>query len=237
MTITQRIPAGARWIGAAAGVAATAYLARAGWNWLRFGAVAPARPADAEPLLDAFMPDYDIVERHHTRVAAPADVTLAAACEIDLLQSPLARAIFTVRALALGGRRDERPHPRTLRAQMESIGWEVLAEVPGREMVFGAVTRPWEAEPVFRPVGKAFFAGFDERGYVKITWTLRADPDGPDACIFRTETRACATDPFARARFRRYWAFVEPGVRVIRTLMLEPVKQEAERRARGERAA
>jgi hypothetical protein len=236
MNITQRIPARARWIGAGVGMAAAAYLGRAGWTWLRFGAIPPATPAESEPLLDAFMPDYDIVERHHTRIDAPAAVALAAACEVDLLQSPLARAIFAARALALGGHPDDRPRPRALLPLMQSIGWEVLAQVPGRAVVFGAVTRPWEAEPVFRPVGKGFFAGFNERGYVKITWTLRADPDG-DGCLFRTETRACATDPFARARFRRYWAFVEPGVRVIRSAILEPVKREAERRAGEGRAA
>jgi hypothetical protein len=233
MSTTQRIAARAGWIGAGLGAAAAAYLARAGWTWLRFGTIAPAPPAASEPLLDALMPDYDVVETHHVRIEAPAPVALAAACEIDLLQSPLARTIFAVRALALGGDGDDRERPRALLPLMRSIGWEVLAEVPGREVVFGAVTRPWEAAPVFRPVGKGFFAGFNERGYVKIVWTLRADPDGEGACVFRTETRAGATDPFTRARFRRYWALVEPGVRVIRLAMLPPVKREAERRARA----
>jgi hypothetical protein len=35
----------------------------------------------------------------------------------------------------------------------------------------------------------------------------------------------------ARAKFRRYWAVVSPGVGLIRRMMLEPVKREAERRA------
>jgi hypothetical protein len=68
-------------------------------------------------------------------------------------------------------------------------------------------------------------------------WTLRADPSADEACVFRTETRACATDPFARARFRRYWSFASPGVWLIRVMMLGPVKCEAERRARQLRAA
>jgi hypothetical protein len=234
---TYRIPARATWLGGAVGVAAAAYLAQAGWTWLRFGAVAPADGADAEPLLDFFMPAYDIVERHHVRLEAPADVALAAAADVDLLQSPLARAVFTLRELALGGEPDTRAHPRALREQMQSIGWDVLAEVPGREIVFGAVAKPWDADPGFRPVGSAFFAGFDEPGYVKIIWTLRADPADGGACVFRTETRAAATDPASRARFRRYWAFVAPGVRLIRRAMLDPIRREAERRARLSRAA
>ena len=49
--------------------------------------------------------------------------------------------------------------------------------------------------------------------------------------MFRTETRAVATDAAARAKFRRYWSFLSPGIVLIRWLMLGPVKAEAERRA------
>jgi hypothetical protein len=40
------------------------------------------------------------------------------------------------------------------------------------------------------------------------------------------------TDPSARAKFRRYWVMVSPGVLLIRREMLRLVKREAERRAR-----
>jgi hypothetical protein len=50
--------------------------------------------------------------------------------------------------------------------------------------------------------------------------------------MFRTETRAVGTDPAARARFRRYWSLVSPGVFLIRRLSLAPIRAEAERRAR-----
>ena len=68
--------------------------------------------------------------------------------------------------------------------------------------------------------------------YVKIVWTLRADAIGADASIFRTETRAIATDATARAKFRRYWSFLSPGIILIRWASLSPLKAEAERRAR-----
>ena len=46
--------------------------------------------------------------------------------------------------------------------RMRSIGWGVLAEVPGREIVMGAVTRPWMADVVFRPLPPEEFASFQE---------------------------------------------------------------------------
>jgi hypothetical protein len=176
------------------------------------------------------MPVYDVAERHHISVGAPADVTFAAACETDLQQSAIVRAIFRAREVILGSEPDAAVRPRGLLAVTKSLGWGVLAEVPGREVVMGAVTQPWKADVVFRPLPPDVFIAFDEPGYVKIAWTLRADPMGPGRSVFRTETRAVATDPSARAKFRRYWSFLSPGIIVIRQLMLRPVKAEAERR-------
>jgi len=121
--------------------------------------------------------------------------------------------------------------PTGLFALTQSLGWRVLAEVPGREVVMGAATRPWEANVTFRGVPPDEFAAFDEAGYVKIAWTLRADPLSPIESVFRTETRVIATDATARAKFRRYWSLVSPGIIAIRWVMLQPVKREAEREA------
>jgi hypothetical protein len=43
-------------------------------------------------------------------------------------------------------------HARGLMAFTKSIGWGVLAEVPGHEMVMGAVTQPWQGDVVFRSI-------------------------------------------------------------------------------------
>jgi hypothetical protein len=149
-----------------------------------------------------------------------------------LLQSPITRAIFKAREVILGSDPDSTTRPRGLLALTQSLGWRVLAEVPGREVVVGAVTQPWTADVTFHGLSPDHFAAFDEPGYVKIAWTLRADQVTPAESVFRTETRAVATDAFARAKFRRYWSFLSPGIIAIRWLMLHPVKWEAERRAR-----
>jgi hypothetical protein len=149
-----------------------------------------------------------------------------------LLHVPLVRAIFRARELVLGATPDTRPQPRGLMAQVQALGWGVLADEPGREIVVGGVTKPWESNPTFRALPADEFAAFCEPGYVKIAWTLCADAVGELASVFRTETRALATDATARARFRRYWAFASPGITLIRRSSLRPLKHEAERRAR-----
>jgi hypothetical protein len=84
----------------------------------------------------------------------------------------------------------------------------------------------------FHPLPPEQFAAFDEPGYVKILYTLAAEPLGPDRSSFATRTRVVSTDPESRRRFRRYWAPMSAGIILIRYLSLPMVKREAERRAR-----
>ena len=226
-----------RWLAAGLGLAAGAYATYVGVTWARYGRVRePADPSERDALLDRFMPRYDIVERHRIAVAAPARVTVAAAREMNVRQSALARAIFLARERLLGAGRDERRLPTGLLDQVLSLGWRVLAEEPDREIVVGAVTKPWEAEVTFRGLSPEAFDAFNEPDFVKIVWTLRADAIDDSHSIFRTETRAVATDAGAATKFRRYWAFLSPGICLIRQATLGPLKAEAERRARLERA-
>jgi hypothetical protein len=182
------------------------------------------------------MPNYEVVERHQVHIAAPADITFSVACEQDLEDSVIIKGIFKARELFLGSKANDRILPRGLLAQTKAMGWGVLAEVPEREVVMGAVTQAWVADVVFRGLPPEEFAAFDTPGYVKIIWTLRADPLGTANSIFRTETRAATTDATARAKFRSYWSKASPGVWLIRKMMLRPLKREAERRAREARA-
>ena len=181
-------------------------------------------------MLDRFIPKPEVVEHHQIAIEAPADVVLDAAKQMRMLDSPLVRAIFKAREFILGGEPDTRVHPQALFEQMQSIGWVVLAEHPGREVVMGAATIPWHANPLFRSVPPGEFEAFREPGYVKIAWSLRAEPDGNDRSIFHTETRVSTTDPPAREQFKRYWSYVAPGVELIRIAILPPLKREAERR-------
>jgi hypothetical protein len=120
---------------------------------------------------------------------------------------------------------------RGLVAVTKALGWGVLAERPGREIVMGAVTQPWKANVEFRSLPPDEFAAFDRPGFVKIVWTLRADAVDARWSIARTETRVVATDGEARRRFRWYWARFSAGIVLIREVSMRLVKTEAERRA------
>ena len=232
----QTIKNAAKGAAATAAIAAAGYAALVVFNRATYGKVKGFAEGAKDSLLDQFIPDPEIVEHHQIDVAAPADIVMTTAMEMEFLKSPVIRAIVKARELALGGEPDRREHPTALLDQMRSIGWVVLAERPGREIVLGAVTQPWQASPVFRSVPAGEFRDFAEPGYVKIAWTLGADPIDGRRSTFHTETRAGTTDAAARRRFRRYWSFVAPGVEIIRMAMLSPLRRAAEARA-GRNAA
>jgi hypothetical protein len=218
-----------------AGVLAMGYAVYVGATWARFGrAKREAPPARAAVSIDRFLPSYDVSERHETAVKAPARVTYASARELDLQRSPLVRAIFQSRKILFrsGGRELQR---RPFLDQVRGMGWGLLADVPGRALVFGAVTRPWERTVKFHPLPPAQFAAFRRPGWAKIVWTLEVDPAGEERSVFRTQTRVATTDPAARKRFRRYWSTVSPGILLVRQQALGLVKGDAERRAREAR--
>jgi hypothetical protein len=216
---------------ALAGGAAAVALAATGYGaatWYRYGRV--SRLSTGNELLDRFMPRYDVREHHHATVRAPAEVTYACARQLDLRRAPLVRGLFRSRQFLMGGPTAAASTEGSFLDEVLALGWRVLAEEPGRELVMGAVTQPWQADVVFRGVPPEEFEAFQEPNYVKIAWTIGAAPLSDGRSVFRTETRAVATDPSARARFRRYWTLVSAGIVLIRWEMLRLVKREAERR-------
>ena len=220
-------------VAAGGAIAAAGYAALVVFNRATYGNASRFADTVKDPVLDGFVPNPEVKEHHQIEIQAPADVVIATAKSLELLTSPVVRAIVRARELALGGNPDTRPHPTALYDQMRSIGWVVLHEEAGHQIVFGAVTQPWLATPTFRSIPAERFREFCESGFVKIVWTLRAEPIDGDRSIFHTETRVSTTDAEARERFRRYWSFVAPGVKLIRVAMLQPLRRAAEQRARA----
>jgi hypothetical protein len=222
-------------MGAGAGAVALLGVGYAGFTWYRYGKVARGGPRN--PLVDRFIPKYEVREVHQTRVAAPADVTFGVAQDLDLRRSTIVRAIFTGRELLMGGERSKPEHALRFLDEVLDQGWRILAEEPGRELVLGAVTQPWKSDVEFLSLLPDAFAAFKEPGYAKIVWTFAVKPIGEKASLFRTETRVVTTDPESRSHFRRYWSVFSPGILLIRYETLRLVRREAERLANAQLVA
>src|SRR5262245_24708221 len=76
-----------KWLAAALGAAVAAYGAYVGPTWIRYGQPPSPTADEIHPLLEQFMPSTTSPHVNNIDVAAPANVTFAAGCEADLMQS------------------------------------------------------------------------------------------------------------------------------------------------------
>lgn len=181
-------------------------------------------------LIDSFMPDYDVVERHEIRVAALVDDAYAAVVDLDLARSPVIAGLLAVRALPhLLSRRPSVSRRIDLDA-IEHSGFVRLAAAPPHEIVLGVVGRFWHPTNNVGHVTADEFVAFDEPDFAKGVWNFSVVPDGDGHSIVRTETRVLCTDDDARRKFLRYWRLVGPFSGLIRTLLLRTIRRDAESR-------
>jgi hypothetical protein len=183
--------------------------------------------ASAESPAAPFIPTPDVRDCHEIVIAAPAALVFFDATRVDLHSLPIVRTIFRVRAWLMGDAVEPPRKSLGLVAEMMVLGWGLLAHSPCRTIVMGAVARPWTRNVTFRSIRPDEFAAFAEPDYVKIVWTLAADPLGPDRTRFRTETRVQATDAVARRKFFWYWLAFGIGIRFIRWSILRALRRKA----------
>jgi hypothetical protein len=188
-------------------------------------------PAPESPAA-TFIPKPYVSDRHEIVIPAPADLVFFDATRLDLQSLPIVRAIFRTRAWLMGDTFEPPARPLGIVAETMVLGWGLLAHTPCRSIVMGAAAQPWTRNVTFRTIPPQQFATFAEPGYVKIVWTLEADPIGPERTFFRTDTRVEATDETARRKFFWYWLAFGIGIRFIRWNLLRALRRNAVRHHR-----
>jgi hypothetical protein len=196
------------------------------------------RMAADELLIDRLMPRFDATLMRHVVVDAPPPRVWEALRRLDLMEvgarAPLARALMAVRAApdALARRVRGRPAPpppdRLPLVEPERIGWALLGERPGSELVVGGVGHFWTPSIRWREVAPGDFADFAEPGNAAIAWGFTLSPYGEGRTLLTTECRTRATDERSRRGFMRYWRLMRPFIGYIIGLSPRIVKERAE---------
>lgn len=204
--------------------------------------------ADGPLLLDGALPEFGFSRLECVAVAAAPPVAYEAARGLDLLtlDSPLLNAAMWARGLPDRLRGRPVPTPPSMRvadlfdgvgAVWEDQPWVALGERPGRELVFGAVGKPWQASIEWRRVEPEEFTSFDETGWAKMAAAFVVHPYGNRRSLLTYEARTACTDAESTARFGRYWTLVSAGVGVVLRGTLRAVRAAAEEHARATRSA
>ena len=185
------------------------------------------RPS-ADSLLDSLMPAFDFGHRHAIVVAAPPARVAEAAETYSFATdgSAFGQLLFLLRGLT--------PPSGTLRAAGRAMGFAVLAEEPGKELVLGVAGRFWaldeRANLISLPDARAF-VGFSRPGHAKAAMSLRYEPLADGRTRLSTETRVTCVDAAAYRRFTLYWALIGPFSAWLRRDLLSGIARRALRAA------
>src|SRR6185503_13562881 len=181
-----------------------------------------------QSLIDEWMPRWDVVERHETRIRAPRQRVWRAVRTLDLGRSPVIRALFALRSLpALLSRRPRRDSLGTSIEGLLRNGFVLLGERPGDELLLGLVGRFWRPGGGVLRLTADEIRGFDRPGYAVAAWNFSLSDEG-DVVRLATETRVRCTDPASRRSFRRYWAVIGPFSGLTRREMLRSLRRASE---------
>jgi hypothetical protein len=176
-------------------------------------------------LIDDFLPNYNVRERHRVRVRAPVNKVYAAVRELDLREAKLSMLLFRLRGLPAG-----RTAPRCFKLDdFLKMRFILLGERVNEELLLGLVGRFWTLSGELRRLDAEGFRDFNEPGYAKAAWNFSLSEHSDKTVLLETETRVLCLDEASRRRFRFYWMFVGTFSGLIRKEILQAIKRNAER--------
>jgi hypothetical protein len=191
-------------------------------------------------LIDAFLPNYDAVERHQITIAAQPSLVFACVWTADLGSPLIIRILLALRRLpaclahpATGLQRLRLLSPSsglTLPSLLDA-GFCLLAQEPDREILLGLVGQFWTVSGNIEPTDPERFRRPLRGGTARAAWNFTIEACAPGQTILRTETRVHCSDPRTAARFRCYWLVIRPFSGLIRRLMLGSIARACRRAA------
>lgn len=176
-------------------------------------------------LIDDFLPDYDVRERHRIKVRAPIDKVYAAIQELDLKDAKLSMFLFRLRGMPAG-----KGAPTCFKLDdFLRMRFILLGERTNEELLLGLVGRFWTPSGELLRLDATDFRGFNEPGFAKAAWNFSLAEQPDKTVLLETETRVLCLDDASRRRFRLYWLFVGTFSGLIRKEILQALKQSAEK--------
>ena len=174
-------------------------------------------------LLDEYLPEYDVVERHRAIIDLPQAELWDVFQQTDFSRSFWIRTLFRLRGMAV---KQSIPMPMTF-ATLERWRFKLLDEVEPDYMVIGLVGKFWTPTGHLQRIDKRSFLEEPWEGFARSAFCFEFEALEDGATVVATETRVHCTDERSRRAFRRYWAVIGPFSKWIRRLMLQQIERHA----------
>jgi hypothetical protein len=173
-------------------------------------------------LIDDWLPEYDVVERHDVALPLQPEQALRVALGTPAASDRVVRALISARGMVA---RDE-----TIERFFAAHRFVVLDRSP-TQWVAGAVGAVWRPRGGLVPLADAeAWRASNVAGTIKGAVEFRADAI-PGGSRLTTETRVKAVDERARRAFRLYWLAIGPFSALIRRRWLAAATASAKRSA------
>jgi hypothetical protein len=191
-------------------------------------------------LVDDWAPDLQFADTIATEVDASPEAIFAAFDAVTVQDMPIANALGTLRYLPgklLGS--EDSPAATQTEPFIETLkkgGTVVLAEHPGREIVFGGAGKYHQiADQEMVPfIDAVAFAAFDEPDYQKLVMSLRVEPTATEGRYhLLLEHRTQPLSEQSRRNFARYWRMIKPTGHFVTKQLLTAAKKRAESAVRA----
>jgi hypothetical protein len=168
--------------------------------------------------LDEFAPVYQFSEFHKVLIHAPRDRVYSAIRTVTPGEIRFYKTLMSMRRLSSG------PADQPILKSFTTGWFLLLAEDPGREIVFG------EAGDGRRKRSKTpeEFKALKQAPLIKIAANFRIEDVDATHCWLTTETRVYAAGTNAVRGFATYWRMIYPGSSLIRRMWLRAIKLRAE---------
>lgn len=186
-------------------------------------------------MIDDFLPEFDVIERHQIIINAPVSQAYAALHSTNFGRPLLVRALLALRALPswllrrIKGQTSVGQSPKSLTLKtFLSNGFVLLSEFKEKEIVLGLVGRFWTPTGCLEGTDGKRFRQEERPGLAKAAWNF-AFEEIRNGTRVTTETRVKCTDGSSRRRFKMYWLVVGPFSGLLRRYMLRELRRTAER--------
>jgi len=171
---------------------------------------------------------------HHTEtmrifVNAKQETAWELARHYDMSSVPWIRFLFNLRTIADLFHPDKSaPHDK--RIGLDQIGendngFMIIHEIPGKEVVVGAIGKFWHVDIPFEKIAPDKFRNFDEPGWGKLAWSITVEPYLTGSTI-AFELRTTATDYDSWKKLNIYYHIIGTFSKLIRHTLMNHLEKE-----------
>jgi hypothetical protein len=180
--------------------------------------------------LDAWMPQWQVGERHTLHVAAPPEKVFAAIHAVRADEILLFRTLIAIRRCGEPGPESimNAPEKKPLLDVATQTTFVLLEEEAPRELVIGTIIAAPREVRASAKLTPELFRKTLPPGVVLATMNFVVLPDNDGGSSVSTETRIYANNPSALRRFGIYWRIIHPGSDIIRRMWLRAIKRRVE---------